>query len=291
MTTTTCNPTHGGGPRVLLVVAHPDDEYYCAATLYRLTHELGGIADELIITNGEGGFRYSLLAERIYGKTLSDEAAGRAALPDIRKAEVARAGRILGIRHHFFLDQRDTRFTTDLEEPFREGWNRVFIEQELDRRLTEGAYDFVITLLPTPATHGHHKAATLLALEAVMRLPEDERPVVLGCAFRSSDSDVLSFSMLPHYPITRSRYVEPMFSFDRTARFGPRLALDYSIIVHWMIAEHKSQGFFQTAYGRHDLEEFWYFAVNGVGGLRPARTLFDALQPPVHRMERLSFAA
>jgi len=38
-----------------------------------------------VITNGEGGYRYSLLAEPVYGVALTDEAVGRAALPEIRK--------------------------------------------------------------------------------------------------------------------------------------------------------------------------------------------------------------
>ena len=41
-------------PKVLIVVAHPDDEYAFAATIYRITRELGGIADQVIITNGGG---------------------------------------------------------------------------------------------------------------------------------------------------------------------------------------------------------------------------------------------
>jgi hypothetical protein len=49
----------------LIVVAHPDDDYYFAATVYRMAVQLHGQVDELIITNGEGGFRYSILAERI----------------------------------------------------------------------------------------------------------------------------------------------------------------------------------------------------------------------------------
>jgi N-acetylglucosamine malate deacetylase 2 len=50
-------------PRVLIVVAHPDDESCFAATVYQITHNLGGTVDQLLITNGEGGYRYSLLAE------------------------------------------------------------------------------------------------------------------------------------------------------------------------------------------------------------------------------------
>jgi hypothetical protein len=29
------------------------------------------------------------------------------------------------------------------------------------------------------------------------------------------------------------------------------------------IAEYKSQGLFQTNYGKHDFEQFWLFAVSG----------------------------
>ena len=82
------------GPKVLIVVAHPDDEYTFAATVYRMTKELGGIVDQLILTNGEGGYRYSRLAEAYYGLALTREEVGRAHLPEIRKQETLRAGRI-----------------------------------------------------------------------------------------------------------------------------------------------------------------------------------------------------
>src|SRR5579859_7055509 len=64
-------------PRVLLVVAHPDDELCFAVTVYKITHELGGTVDQVVITNGEGGYRFSLLAEDYYGVKLTDEAVGR----------------------------------------------------------------------------------------------------------------------------------------------------------------------------------------------------------------------
>ena len=40
-------------------------------------------------------------------------------------------------------------------------------------------------------------------------------------------------------------------------RSDNRSALNYQIVVNWVIAEHKSQGLFQRDCGRHDLEEFW----------------------------------
>ena len=76
------------------MAAHPDDECAFAATVYRITHELAGVVDQVVLTNGEGGYRYSQLAEAVYGEPLTIETVGRAALPAIRKAETARAGRL-----------------------------------------------------------------------------------------------------------------------------------------------------------------------------------------------------
>src|ERR1700684_4585037 len=86
--------------KTLLVVAHPDDEYFFAATVYRLAVQLGGRVDELIITNGEGVFRYSTLAEPYYKKSLTIEAIGRKDLPAIRRKEAINAGKGLGIEKH-----------------------------------------------------------------------------------------------------------------------------------------------------------------------------------------------
>ena len=60
--------------RVLLVVAHPDDEYTFAASVYRIAKELHGTVDQVVITNGEAGFRYSQLAEQFYHASLTQEA-------------------------------------------------------------------------------------------------------------------------------------------------------------------------------------------------------------------------
>jgi len=270
----------GSGLNVLLVVAHPDDEYYCAATVYRLTQELGATVDQLIITNGEGGFRYSLLAERIYGQVLTEEAVGRAHLPIIRRNEVLRAGRILGIRRHIFLDQPDVAFKTDLETGIEQVWDRPLIERELDTLLQTGGYDFVFTVLPTQDTHPHHQAATLLTLDRVARMDEEKRPVVLGCTYRSSTQDAaLTGSTRPQHPRMQVRGDAPLFSFDRRHKFGFEAMLDYAVVVHWMMAEHKSQGLFQTAYGTDDMEDFWFFESNTSAGL--ARALFDLLHPCV----------
>jgi LmbE family N-acetylglucosaminyl deacetylase len=263
-------------PRVLIVVAHPDDESCFAATVYEITHNLGGTVDQLVITNGEGGYRYSLLAESFYGVALTDEAIGRAALPEIRKRELLEAGHILGIANHFFLDQRDLRYTEDIDEVLGEHWSPGVVLGEVERRVAAGNYDFVFTLFPSPDTHGGHKAATLTALNAVQS-GANRRPVVLGCqTSRSGDQAQLSwkgfqsaqhpFSVLPQVFVT-----------DRTVKFGFKDALDYQIIVNWVIAAHKSQGAFQTGVNRADREEFVILESGAADEMGRTGALFDAL--------------
>jgi N-acetylglucosamine malate deacetylase 2 len=248
-------------PRVLIVVAHPDDEACFAATVYEITHNLGGVVDQLVITNGEGGYRYSLLAEPVYGVALTDEAVGRAALPEIRKRELLEAGKILGIANHFFLDQRDVRYTQDIDEVLNEHWQPGVVLPEVERRMAEGHYDFVFTLFPSPETHGAHKASTITALNAVDDLGKRgansvvPKPVVLGCQDAQSGAPEPSWQgfVSALHPFR----VEPeVFVTDRAVKFGFRDALDYQIIVNWVIAAHKSQGAFQMDMNRADREEF-----------------------------------
>lgn len=251
-----------GQLKVLIVVAHPDDEYAVAATTYRVTHELGGTADQLVITNGEGGYRYSTLAESIYRVSLTKESDGRAHLPAIRKAETLRAGEILGIRHHHFLNQRDSGFMDNAASASTGNWDQRHIVSTLVNLMEHERYDFIFTLLPTVETHAHHRVATLLVLEAVSRLPEATRPAVLG-ADPGSKQDNPRFAGLPLLPRTATDSDRPLVRFDRTTPFGYQDALNYQIVVNWVIAEHKSQGLFQTDYGRHDVERFWLFTVSG----------------------------
>jgi N-acetylglucosamine malate deacetylase 2 len=102
-------PVGGDGPKVLLIVAHPDDEYTFAATVYRITKELQGTVDQVVITNGEGGYRYSQLAESVYGIDLTREGAGRAKLPAIRKRETLAAGAHSGYSRSLFSGAKRRR--------------------------------------------------------------------------------------------------------------------------------------------------------------------------------------
>ena len=244
-------------PRALLVVAHPDDEYEMAGTVYHLAKELSGRIDQLTITDGEAGFHYSSLAERYYGLKLTDEADGRKELPHIRREEARRSARILGIDHQWFLNQKDDHFTLDADEVLQKSWNRQHVLRVILERLRQGHYDYVFVLLPVASTHGAHKAASILTLEAVEQLPANNRPVVLGALAANSAEE--TYAPLSQYPVTAAVTTTAPLHFDRDAHFGYNSSLTYQIVVDWMIAEHKSQGLFQNRCRQDRFENFWVF--------------------------------
>ncbi|HKD04825.1 MAG TPA: PIG-L family deacetylase [Bryobacteraceae bacterium] len=266
-------------PKVLLVVAHPDDEYAFAAAVYRIAKELDGTVDQVVITSGEAGYRYSSLAERYYSASLTNESVGRARLPEIRRRETLAAGRVLGIRHHHFLNQRDARFTLDPAEAFGL-WDTEGVTRWIANLLERERYDFVFTLLPTPDTHGHHQAATLIAVDAISRLPAEGRPVSLAADPAIKADPSRAYSGLAGRPETHPWPGAPVFRFDRLAHFGFHQSLTYQIVVNWMIAEHKSQGLFQMECNRFDEERFWLLARNPADALERTTALFDALRAP-----------
>ncbi len=274
-------------PRVLLVTAHPDDDALFCASVYKITHSLGGTVDLALVTNGEGGYKYSTLAEPIYGLQLTDEAVGRAYLPGIRKRELMAGGAVVGIRNYFFLDQLDSAYTLDMSKIFAGEWNVTWVKQRLAEIMQAGHYDFIFTMLPSPSTHAGHRAAAILALQAVASLPEDSRPIVLSATARVPDRPAEPpFTGLEGYPETQIRAGSPTFEFDRSQKFGYDNRLDYNIIANWVIAEHKSQGTMQLLAGRNVTEIYLYPALNPEAGLERARTLFDQLHTtPPHRWQ------
>ena len=244
-------------PRILIAMAHPDDEYALAATTYRITRELAGMADHVVITNGEGGYRYASLAQAVYGVSIAREPDGRANLPAIRRQETVNAGRILGIRRQHFLEQPDPGFAGCCADAESKQWDSALLRSRLAGILSEQDYDFAFTLLPRAEGHGHHRAAAKLLLDAVAELPEPRRPVVLGVEAGRIGEPAPPFAGFGAYPAARTY---PAFVFDRNARFGHEGALNYQIVANWVVAEHKSQGLFQTDCGKYDAERFWAFS-------------------------------
>ena len=268
------------GPRLLVIVAHPDDEIAFAGTLYKTSTFLDGMCDVTLVTNGEGGFKYSTLAESIYGLELTDEAVGRAALPNIRKAEFLEGARAMRVDHAFFLDQTDHRYTLDPHEVLDEDrgvWDLAQVQSDLLAILRAGHYDFVLTFVPREETHGHHKAAAILALRAVAALSAAERPIVLGVRFDESTPPEIP---LAEYPITKLRTDVGPFVFDRTQHFGYRDKLDYRIVANWAIAAHKTQGTMQLLMNGGEKEAYWLYALDAPGSETKARELFARLAEP-----------
>lgn len=270
-------------PRVLLVTAHPDDDALFSATVFKTTHLLGGVVDLALMTNGEGGYRYSTLGNYIYGKRLDKEEVGREWLPGIRKNELMAGGDIVGLRNYFFFDQRDKQYSQDVSIPLGE-WNVSYIEQRLRKIIRDGEYDFIFTMMPAPGTHAHHKASAILALRAVKALPADTRPAVLATTILRSRDDTTAFDGLAGYPITDiDRSVAP-FAFDRSQKFGHDKQLDYNIIADWVIAEHKTQGTMQQLMGAGMIEQYWYYEINPDAKAPRVRRYFEAVnEVPIYR--------
>jgi len=222
---------------------------------------------------------------------LTDEAVGRAALPEIRKRELFNAGKILGISNHFFLDEKDVRNTQDVDEVLTQHWKADIVLQEVKRRMEVGKYDFVFTLFPTAETHGGHKAATLTAIAAAKE-QQDKKPVVLGCRGSSAkDQKPLDWtgfkSELHPFVVMPDRY-----SVDRNVKFGFNDVLSYQIIVNWVVTEHKSQGAYQLAIGRGDKEEYAILDTGTPAASEKASKLFGWLSETApHPVEFESQAA
>jgi len=265
-----------GAPRILGVVAHPDDEIAFGGLLYKAATYLGARCDLVVITNGEGGFKYATLAESMYAAELTDEAIGRAALPAIRKRELLESASYLGVREVRFLDERDHRYTTDVSEVLGSDanvWNLARVRRELDAALERGKYDFVVGLKPRDETHAHHKAATLLAAEAVLQQPEGRRPVMLVVGVTEhARATPLQFAQAD-VGLTVGPFV-----FDRTQKFGHQDRLDYRVVINWAIAAHKTQGTMQLFAGRGEREEYFLFGEQHLEGARKTAELFERLR-------------
>lgn len=268
---------------ILVVTAHPDDETLMAGTIYKLAHTLGANVDLALVTDGSGGFHYAMIGEAYYGVEIDTEEAARENLPPIRKEELRGSARVLGIRDLFFLDQFDHEYTTDVDTVLGHVWNVEAARDSLTAILRRVPYDYVLGLLPTPETHGHHKGATILALEAVRALPASARPVVLGVDFADAealpapDAPPYLFTGLDGYPITRVAPASPVFRFDRLQPMEEDGVVNYQFIVNWALAEHKSQGDLLDYFSRGDYEFYWFFAANDPERLDDARALFARL--------------
>ncbi len=264
------------GPKVLIVTAHPDDETQFPATIFKITHELNGMVDMALITDGSGGYNGSV-ASIFYNKNLTDSTTGRKYLPLIRKKEIMCSGDILGVRNYYFLDQIDDFYQFD-PTPFLNGsrWNIDFCNKKLDQIIAENKYDYIFCLVPEAGQHAHHKSATILALRAANRAKL--KPIVLG-ARALNKNYTFKFLELEGYLETKIMVNAPINYFDRSFTFGEHNQHSYMIVADWVKACHKSQsGDMNASMHKGELETFWYFEQNGKENLEKTNKLFESLR-------------
>ena len=96
---------------------------------------------------------------------------------------------------------------------------------------------------------------------------------------QASGRDYAPYKPLHEYSLTATTSPNPQFQFDRDARFGYRESLSYQIVVDWVIAEHKSQGLFQTRCQQDRFERFWLFSVNRSSANGETASLFTRVAP------------
>ena len=263
-------------PKVLIVIAHPDDETMFPVTVFKITRELKGMVDLVLITDGSGGYN-GLVASTYYGLNLTDSVTGRNHLPLIRKKELLCSGEIMGIHNFFFLDQIDDFYQLD-PMPFIQGerWDLDVCNKRLDKIVREGNYDFIFCLVPDEGQHAHHKTATLLAIHAAQRA-NGKKPIVLGGRALTQES-TFSFSGLKGFSETDVNPTGPIYKVNRSNGFGENNKHSYMIVADWVKSCHKSQsGDMNSSMHRGDLETYFYFNVNGEEGKTKTKALFESL--------------
>ncbi len=266
-------------PKVLVVTAHPDDETGFSVTMFKITHELKGIVDMAVMTDGGGGFADSQLGAMYYNLDLTDSVVARTHLPMLRKQEILNAGKIMGVRNIYFMEQPDDWYTTD-PTPYISGknWEIPYVERRMDRLLADRDYDFVITMLPHAGQHGHHKTAVLMALRAVQRYKGAHKPIIIAGSPMSATSKPIEFTQLEGFPETKINPSTPTFTLNRAFKFKENDKVSYKIVADWVISEYKSQGAIQEG-GIHktDLEVYRYFDINDPKGISKVQQLFETL--------------
>ena len=261
---------------MLIVVAHPDDESCFSATVYEITHNIGGSVDQLIITNGEGGYRYSLPAEGYYHEPLTTEAVGLGDVAGHSQEGSARSGHYSG--HH------DGSLSGRTRRPLHAGYRRGS-HTALERAAGAGGSEAssrgreIRLRFHAVPQRGHARraqSAAITALNAVAELQGD-KPVVLACQDASSTSatplDWTGFHSAQHpYIVAPQRYIV-----DRNVKFGFNNVMDYQIIANWVIAAQKSQGAFQMGVNDIDKEQFAILDLAAPSAATKADQLFRAL--------------
>lgn len=193
---------------VLLVFPHPDDEAFTCAGIVRMYANMGVPVTYTCLTLGE------------MGRNLGNPPfATRESLPEIRRIELKAAADAMGISDLRMLGFRDKTIEFEDDEKMVQ-LVTGFIE-ELNPSL-------IVTFMPGFSVHPDHEATARAVVEAVRRIPKQERPKIWACAFAN---DTVEKNGEPHITVNISEVKN-----DKVAALRAHASQ-----TAWMIAESEKR--------------------------------------------------
>jgi LmbE family N-acetylglucosaminyl deacetylase len=194
-------------PRILVVVAHPDDETMVAYTLKKASLR-GARVSYLYLTEGEGGIHVETrnvfgvhLAKRDANgelvRTESKDDADRRRLASVRRQETTEFHGILGEQSnlgitplHMLQGNADrwhegARGTEHVLGPSPDpDWHVAETRLVIEQKIREESPDYVITLSDNPKTHPQHQASYALTEQAVANIRVERGEAMTPGVFR-----------------------------------------------------------------------------------------------------------
>jgi N-acetylglucosamine malate deacetylase 2 len=161
--------------QVLVVYPHPDDESFSVGGTVRL------------LRNANVPVTYACLTLGEMGRNLGNPPfATRESLPEIRRKELIAACEAMGIEDLRMMGLRDK--TVEFEDDEKMVQLVADLIEELNPSL-------IFTFMPGFAVHPDHEATARAVVEAVRRMPKEERPKIWACGFAN---DTIARNGEPH---------------------------------------------------------------------------------------------
>lgn len=157
--------------QILLVFPHPDDEAFSCSGAVRLYANMGVPVTYACLTLGE------------MGRNLGNPPfATRESLPEIRRSELKAAVEAMGIKDLRMMGLRDKTIEFEDDEKM------VKLVSDLIDELNPS---LIFTFYPGFAVHPDHEATARAVVEAVRRIPKQQRPKIWGVAFANDTLEKL----------------------------------------------------------------------------------------------------
>jgi len=243
--------------RVLYIAAHPDDENTRALAWF----SLGEKAETayLSLTRGDGG-------QNLIGDELSED------LGVLRTQELLAARRIDGARQ-YFTRAVDFGYSKSADESL-EKWGESDILSDVVLVIRQFKPDVIITRFPADkrAGHGHHTAATLLALEAFEKAADPAylpNQVAEYGAWKTT-SIYWNSSVWWDKELSTTAKNDPQYMVQEIGGYNSLLGMSYNEIGTLARSQHKCQGF-GAIVERGSLTEYFQY----LGGKQLQESFFE----------------